>query len=33
MVEHVNKFKELAKQVESLSGTGKGMEESELVTI
>lgn len=27
MVEHLNKFRELANQVESLSATGKGMED------
>ena len=33
MAEHLSKFRELANQVESLSATGKGMEDNELVTI
>jgi len=33
MAEHLNKFRELANQVEGLSGTGKGIENNELVTL
>jgi len=33
MAEHLNRFRELANQVESLSANGKGMEENELVTL
>ena len=33
MAEHLNKFKELASKVGSLSGNGKGMEDNELVTL
>jgi len=33
MAEHLNKFRELATQVESLSGTGKGIDNNELVTL
>jgi len=33
MAEHLNKFRELANQVGSLSANGKGMEENELVTL
>ena len=33
MAEHLNKFKEIASQVESLSANGKGMEDNELVTL
>ena len=32
MAEHLNRFRELANQVQSLSSDSKGMEESELVT-
>ena len=33
MAEHLNRFRELASQVQSLSPNSKGMEESELVTL
>jgi len=33
MAAHVNKFRELANQIESLSSKGKGMEDNELVTL
>jgi len=33
MAEHLNKFRELANQVKGLSGTGKGIENNELVTL
>jgi len=33
MAEHLNKFRELANQVESLSTLGKGMDNNELVTL
>jgi len=33
MAEHLNKFRELANQVGSLSANGKGMEENALVTL
>ena len=33
MAEHLNKFRELANQVGSLSANGKGKEENELVTL
>jgi len=33
MTEHLNKFRELANEVGSLSANGKGMEENELVTL
>ena len=33
MAEHLNRFRELANQVQSLSSNSKGMEESELVTL
>ena len=33
MAEYLNKFKELANQVESLSANGKGMEDNELFTL
>jgi len=33
MAEHLNKFRELANQVEGLSGTGKGIDNNELVTL
>ena len=33
MAEHLNKFKELASQVESPSANGRGMEDNELVTL
>jgi len=33
MAEHLNKFGKLANQVEGLSGTGKGIENNELVTL
>ena len=33
MAAHLNKFRELANQIESLSSKGKGMEDNELVTL
>ena len=33
MADHLNKFRELANQVESLAAEGKGMEDNELVTL
>jgi len=33
MADHLNRFRELANQVESLSGKVKGMEENKLVTL
>jgi len=33
MAEHLNQFRELANQVQGLSGEGKGIDDSELVTI
>ena len=33
MTEHLNQFGELANQVESLSPSGKGIEDNELVTL
>jgi len=33
MAEHLNRFRELANQVQGLSGNGKGMDENELVTL
>jgi len=33
MAEHLNRFRELANQVQGLSGNGKGMDKNELVTL
>jgi len=33
MAEHLNRFRELANQVQSLSGNGKAIDQSELVTL